>query len=56
MTCQIVVASEEVPLLSLLFKLDMVLIREILNHAEFQIRNGLSEVGVSPLERRRRIC
>jgi len=40
---QIVVASEEVPLLSLLLKLDMALVREILNHAEFQTRNGLSE-------------
>jgi AraC-like DNA-binding protein len=37
---QIVEASEEVPLLSMLLKLDMAAVREILNNAEFQIRNG----------------
>jgi hypothetical protein len=53
---QIVVASEEVPLLSLLFKLDMVLVREILNDAEFKHGMVYPKLGVSPLERRRRIC
>ena len=40
---QIVAASEEVPLLSLLLTLDMAAVREILNHAEFQSQNGSSE-------------
>ena len=40
---QIVEASEEVPLLSILVKLDMTAVRETLNHAEFQTRNGSSE-------------
>jgi AraC-like DNA-binding protein len=40
---QIVQASETVPLLSMLLKLDMASIREILNHAEFQSQNGSSE-------------
>jgi AraC-like DNA-binding protein len=40
---QIVAASEEAPLLSFLLKLDMAAVREILNHAEFQGRNGSSE-------------
>src|SRR6516165_4979499 len=37
---QIVQASEAVPLLSMLLKLDMTAVREILNHAEFQSQNG----------------
>ena len=40
---QIVEASEEVPLLSFLLKLDMAAVREILNHAEFQSGNGSSD-------------
>ena len=40
---QIVEASEEVPLLSMLLKLDMAAVRETLNHAEFQSQNGSSE-------------
>ena len=40
---QIVAASEEVPLLSFLLKLDMTAVREMLNHAEFQTQNGSSE-------------
>src|SRR5262249_22795434 len=40
---QIVAASEEVPLLSLLLKIDMAVVREILSHAEFQTANGSSE-------------
>src|SRR5215469_13889539 len=40
---QIVAASEEVPLLSFLLKLDMTAVREILNHAEFQSQNGSSD-------------
>jgi AraC-like DNA-binding protein len=40
---QIIEASEEVPLLSMLLKLDMAAVREILNHAEFQTQNGSSE-------------
>jgi len=40
---QIVAASEEVPLLSFLLKLDMAAVREILNHAEFQDQNDSSE-------------
>ncbi len=40
---QIVQASEAAPLLSMLLKLDMAAIREILNHAEFQSQNGSSE-------------
>ena len=40
---QIVEASETVPLLSMLLKLDMAAVREILNHAEFQSQYGSSE-------------
>ena len=40
---QIVAASEEVPLLSFLLKLDMTAVREMLNHAEFQTQNDSSE-------------
>ena len=40
---QIVAASEEVPLLSFLLKLDMTAVREMLNHDEFQTQNGSSE-------------
>ena len=40
---QIVQASEAVPLLSMLLKLDMTAVREILNHAEFQSQSGSSE-------------
>ena len=40
---QIVAASEEVPLLSFLLKLDMTAVREILNHAEFQSQNSSSD-------------
>lgn len=40
---QILQASEAVPLLSMLLKLDMVAVREILSHAEFQSQNGSSE-------------
>src|SRR6516162_3923527 len=40
---QIVQASEAVPLLSMLLKLDMSVVREILNHADFQSQNGSSE-------------
>ena len=40
---QIVKASDEVPLLSMLLKLDMASVREILNHAEFQSQNGSSD-------------
>lgn len=40
---QIVEASEEVPLLTMLLKLDMAAVREILNHAEFQSQNGSSD-------------
>jgi AraC-like DNA-binding protein len=40
---QIVEASEAVPLLSMLLKLDMAAVREILNHAEFQRQNGSSD-------------
>jgi AraC-like DNA-binding protein len=39
---QIVAASEEVPLLSLLLKLDMALVREILSHEEFHAPDGSS--------------
>src|SRR6516225_8097314 len=45
---QIVQASEAVPLLSMLLKLDLAAVREILNHAEFQSQNGSSEArGIS---------
>jgi len=37
---QIVTASEEVPLLSFLLKLDMAMVREILSQEEFQVREG----------------
>jgi AraC-like DNA-binding protein len=40
---QIVEASEQAPLLSMLLKLDMAAVREILNHEEFQTRNGSSD-------------
>ena len=40
---QIVEASEELPLLSMLLKLDMAAVREILNHTEFQSQNGASD-------------
>jgi AraC-like DNA-binding protein len=40
---QIVAASEEVPLLSFLLKLDMTAVREILNHAEFQSQSDSSD-------------
>jgi len=40
---QIVQASVAVPLLSMLLKLDMTAVREILNHTEFQSQNGSSE-------------
>jgi AraC-like DNA-binding protein len=40
---QIVQASEAVPLLSMLLKLDMTAVREILNHTELQSQNGSSE-------------
>lgn len=40
---QIVEASEEAPLLSMLLKLDLAAVREILNYAEFQTPNGSSE-------------
>jgi AraC-like DNA-binding protein len=40
---QIVAASKEVPLLSLLLKLDMALVREILGQEEFQIWNASSQ-------------
>ena len=40
---QIVQASEAEPLLSMLLKLDMAAVREILNHAEFQSQYGSSE-------------
>lgn len=40
---QIVQASEAVPLLSMLLKLDMAAVREILNHTEFQFQNGPSD-------------
>jgi len=39
---QIVAASEDVPLLSLLLKLDMALVREILSQEEFHAPNGSS--------------
>src|SRR5215467_14851471 len=41
---QIVEASAQVPLLSMLLKLDMMVAREILNHAEFQTSHDSSEV------------
>jgi len=40
---QIVAASEQVPLLSMLLKLDMAMVREILSHEEFQTHHGSSE-------------
>ena len=40
---QIVEASEDLPLLSMLLKLDMAAVREILNHTEFQSQNGASD-------------
>ena len=40
---QIVEASEQVPLLSMLLKLDMAGVRDILNHAEFQSLNGSAD-------------
>ena len=39
---QIVAASEDVPLLSLLLKLDMAVVREILSHEEFHAPDGSS--------------
>ena len=39
---QIVTASEKVPLLSMLLKLDMTIVREILSHEEFQAPEGSS--------------
>src|SRR5260370_2657897 len=39
---QIVAASEDVPLLSLLLKLDMAVVREILSQEEFHARDGSS--------------
>ena len=40
---QIVEASEDLPLLSMLLKLDMAAVREILNHTEFQSQNSASD-------------
>jgi len=40
---QIVAASEEAPLLSMLLRLDMVIVREILSQQEFQRPEGLSQ-------------
>lgn len=40
---QITEASEEVPLLAMLLKLDMAAVRETLNHAEFQSQDGSSD-------------
>ena len=40
---QIVTASEEVPLLSLLLKLDMTMVREILTQDEFHVSEGSSQ-------------
>src|SRR6266566_7493281 len=40
---QIITASEEVPLLSLLLKLDMAVVREILNQEEFHALEGSSQ-------------
>ena len=40
---QIVEASEELPLLSMLLKLDISAVREILNHTEFQSQNSASD-------------
>lgn len=40
---QIVQASQAVPLLAMLLKLDMSAVREILNHAEFQSQNDSSD-------------
>jgi AraC-like DNA-binding protein len=40
---QIVAASEEVPLLSLLLKLDMAMVREILSQAEFHVPDGSTQ-------------
>jgi len=39
---QIVAASEDVPLLSLLLKLDMAVVREVLSQEEFHAPNGSS--------------
>jgi AraC-like DNA-binding protein len=39
---QILTASEEAPLLALQLKLDMSMVREILNHEEFQVRESSS--------------
>ena len=40
---QIVEASEDLPLLSMVLKLDMAAVREILNHTEFQSQNSASD-------------
>jgi AraC-like DNA-binding protein len=40
---QIVEASEQMPLLSMLLKLDLAAVTEILNHTEFQAKNGPSD-------------
>ena len=52
---QIVAASEEIPLLAFLLKLDMAMVREILNQEEFQARVGPSRhrgiaIGVTTVD------
>ena len=54
---EIVAASEDVPLLSLLLKLDMAVVREILSHEEFHAPDGSSPSSLaSRLGKRPSIC
>lgn len=46
---EIVAASEKVPLLALFLKLDMAVVREILDREEFKPQNGQSQVLVTPI-------
>src|SRR4029077_18157130 len=46
---EIVAASERVPLLALFLKLDLAIVREILDREEFKARDGQSQVRPGPM-------
>jgi len=53
---QIVEASEDVPLLSMLVRLDMTIVREILNREELPESEVSSQRRASPSVRHRPVC
>jgi hypothetical protein len=53
---QIVAASQNAPLLSMLLKLDMAVVREILSQEEFHAPDGSSQLVASRLGKRPSIC